>query len=135
MNHIILRNGQSTATRNIPLLDYSLFRKHILSLLENAACHCMNYYAYRKNEKILHFICCIGNDETSEIYNSSFEYDLIEKKPLDSITREYFGMHIFEREISENFGIEFIGHPWNKPVRYAFDRSDKENFLNNYPFY
>jgi Ni,Fe-hydrogenase III large subunit len=95
----------------------------------------MNYYAYRKNEKILHFICCIGNDETSEIYISSFEYDMIEKKSLDSITREYFGMHIFEREISENFGIEFIGHPWNKPVRYAFDRSDKENVLNNYPFY
>ncbi len=135
MNHIILKNGQSTATRNIPVLDYSLFRKHILSQLENAACHCMNYYGYKEDDKTLRFICCIGNDETSEIYVSFYEYDLIEKKPLDSITREYFGMHIFEREISENFGIDFIGHPWNKPVRYAFERSDREKIFNNYPFY
>lgn len=135
MNHIILKNGQTIALRNIPVLEYPLFREHILSLLSDPACHCMNYYGYRENEKHLRLLCCIGNDSTSEIYISSFLYDLKEKLSLDSITRSYPGVHIFEREIGENFGIEFAGHPWNKPVRYAFNRSDKTKILNNYPFY
>lgn len=135
MEHIILKNGQSVAIRNIPVLEYPLFRKHILQLLEDNSCHCLNYYGYKKNEKLLHLLCCIGNDNTSEIYVSSFEYDLTKKKSLDSITREYFGMHIFEREITENFGIEFTGHPWNKPVRYPFDRFDRSKYFENYPFY
>ena len=135
MEHIILKNGQSTEMKNIPVLEYPIFRKNILKLLEENSCHCLNYYGYKKNDKCLHLLCCIGNDATSEIYISSFEYDLTEKKSLDSITREYFGMHIFEREISENFGIEFEGHPWNKPVRYSFDRFDKEKYFTNYPFY
>ena len=44
-------------------------------------------------------------------------------------------MHIYEREISENFGVEFTGHPWPKPVRYAWNRADQEKVINNYPFY
>jgi Ni,Fe-hydrogenase III large subunit len=135
MNHIILKNGQTTALRNILELEYLLFREHNLSLLADPACHCMNYYGYRENEKQLRLLCCIGNDATSEIYVSSFLYDLHEKRSLDSISQAYPGMHIFEREIRENFGIEFIGNPWNKPVRYAFDRFDKTKTLDNYPFY
>jgi Ni,Fe-hydrogenase III large subunit len=44
-------------------------------------------------------------------------------------------LHIFEREIAENFGINFPGHPWLKPVRYSFNRFDKSKIVNNYPFY
>ena len=135
MNHIILKNGQTSPLRNIPLLEYPSFREHVLSLLADPACHCMNYYGYHENEKQLRLLCCIGNDTTSEIFVSSFLYELNSKQALDSITRDYPGMHIFEREISENFGIEFSGHPWCKPVRYAFDREDKTKILNNYPFY
>jgi Ni,Fe-hydrogenase III large subunit len=135
MNHIILKNGHSTSLRNIPELEYPLFREHILSLLTDPTCHCMNYYAYQENDKYLRLLCCVGNDTTSEIYVSSFLYDLKEKSSLDSITQSYPGMHIFEREISENFGIEFAGNPWNKPVRYPFNRSDKTKIPDNYPFY
>ena len=44
-------------------------------------------------------------------------------------------MCIFEREIYENFGVEFEGHPWLKPVRYPCGRSDKSKIIDNYPFY
>ncbi len=54
---------------------------------------------------------------------------------LTSITKEIYSFHIFEREIAENFGVEFIYSPWYKPVRYAFDRADKNKVINNYPFY
>src|SRR5207247_2562206 len=26
-------------------------------------------------------------------------------------------------------------HPWKKPVRYAFNRADRQQIINNYPFY
>ena len=44
-------------------------------------------------------------------------------------------MHIFEREIWENFGIEFEGHPWLKPVRFPHNRYNGDLKVNDYPFY
>ncbi|MBE3085515.1 MAG: NADH-quinone oxidoreductase subunit C, partial [Bacteroidetes bacterium] len=54
---------------------------------------------------------------------------------LKSITPVCSQLHVFEREIHENFGVEFEGHPWLKPVRYSHDRSDKSKIIDNYPFY
>ena len=44
-------------------------------------------------------------------------------------------LHIFEREIHENFGINFTGHPWLKPVRFPKNRANNEIQINDYPFY
>ncbi|NJK97265.1 MAG: NADH dehydrogenase subunit, partial [Bacteroidales bacterium] len=54
---------------------------------------------------------------------------------LPSFTAKHFSFHIFEREIHENFGLKYNDHPWLKPVRYTFDRADKDSVLENYPFY
>jgi len=135
MNHVILKNTQATAISNIPLLDYPLFYMHVVNLLENNACHCVNYYAYKENKNQLRMICCICNDNTSEIYVFSHIYNLFARIPLESITALCTGMHAYEREITENFGVKFINHPWNKPVRYPFNEADKLKTANNYPFY
>ena len=52
-----------------------------------------------------------------------------------SITKNVYAFHGYEREIMENFGVEFLSHPWKKPVRYAFNRADRSKVINNYPFY
>ena len=135
MNHQIMKNGQSIPFGSIPVLEYPLFRQYVIQLLENPTCHCLNYFGYPQKGNQIHLICCIGNDTTSEIHVFSFLHDLSAPQILGSITREHFGMHIFEREISEKFGIEFTGHPWNKPVRYPIDRFDKSKNFKNYPFY
>lgn len=38
--------------------------------------------------------------------------------PFPSLTPECPQVHLFEREIAEQFGIESVGHPWLKPVRF-----------------
>lgn len=52
----------------------------------------------------------------------------IENKSYESMTTTNPALHMFEREIYENFGIEPLGHPWLKPVRkqegYEFLKSD-----------
>lgn len=37
---------------------------------------------------------------------------------LQSLTPECPQLHLFEREIAEQFGVVFEGHPWFKPVRF-----------------
>lgn len=80
-------------------------------------------------------ICAIADDSgEGNIYVLSHELNH-SVKTLPSLSKEHFALHIYEREMAENFGIHFEGHPWLKPVRYAFDRADTSSTLRNYPFF
>ncbi len=65
----------------------------------------------------LKFYCCIADDENKNIRVFSHKLDKGSLQ-LKSLTPVVSQLHIFEREIHENFGVEFNGHPWLKPVRY-----------------
>jgi len=41
-------------------------------------------------------------------------------------------LHCFERELHEQHGVRFVGHPWLKPIR--FEGGDRAA-MNGYPFY
>ena len=119
---------------DIPILKYSEFTLMIDELFSNESHHCLCYFAHPLNNK-LRFICAIGCDDTKTIRIISHEQNLSKDIILDSLTRKHFQFHLFEREIHENFGIGFQGHPWLKPVRYPFNRNDREQSIDNYPFY
>ncbi|MFH0895462.1 MAG: NADH-quinone oxidoreductase subunit C [Bacteroidota bacterium] len=133
--HIILQNGSCCKVNEIPLLTYNQFTTHTLELMTNPQCHCVNYYSYPVNENAHRFICCIANDSKAEIYVYGWECLLKETPKVYSITPACPALHIFEREISENTGLIFENHPWNKPVRWSFDRQDATKVSDNYPFY
>lgn len=122
------------AISSIPVLDYGIFYTEVVSLMKQLNIHCVNYYAYW-NGDLLKFICCLADDLEKNIKVLSHEMLKKEKMQLTSITREIYAMHIFEREITENFGVEFTYNPWPKPMRYAFNRADRNKVINNYPFY
>ncbi len=119
---------------NIPVLPYDKFYSDVVTIMKQPPIHCVNYYAYADGDN-LKFICCLADDLAGDIKIFSHEMLKKEKMQLTSITHEVYAFHIFEREITENFGVEFIYNPWNKPVRYAFNRADKNKVINNYPFY
>ena len=130
-----IKNRQSVQIPEIPVLEYQSFYSQVLDLLKNENNHCVNYFAFH-NENKLKFICCIADDDQHTIHLLSHEMHASMPYPaLDSLTAKYFPMHIYEREIHENFGIPFENHPWLKPVRYAFDRADRTQTMNNYPFF
>ena len=118
----------------IPVIAYGMFYNEVLQLMKDPFNHCANYYAYRKDSH-LKFICCIADDRSKDIKVLSHVIPFKEKMQLTSITREIYAFHIYEREITENFGVEFIYSPWPKPLRYSFNRADKEKVIDNYPFY
>lgn len=123
------------ALSEIPVLSYHLFFETVLHMLRMESNHCVNYYAFRKKNGELKFICIIAHDDAHTLTILSHELDTRVSNQLPSLSEKVFAMHIFEREMAENFGVEFQGHPWAKPVRYSFDRADQNKVINNYPFY
>ena len=102
--------------------------------MQNDQNHCVTYHAFPQG-KVLKFICCIANDLNAEIKILSHEQPFKRDLQLMSITKNVYAFHGYEREIMENFGVDFLSHPWKKPVRYAFNRADHSKVINNYPFY
>jgi len=134
IEYATIKNQGSIALQNVPVLPYEQFYLALAALLRQPENHCVNYYAYPTGN-LLKFIACIANDKSGTIALVSHEISTVQKKALPSLSKEFFALHIFEREISENFNVTFIDHPWLKPVRYAFNRADKSKVIANYPFY
>ena len=133
MNYISLKNNQTIPISSIPELDYSLFlEENIFSLIKGAGSHCVNYFGFPYAHKIK-LICCIANDELHTINISSSVVDA--KQLLLSFTKHNLVFEKFEREIHENFGIGYTDHPWLKPVRFPFNRFNKNTAVADYPFF
>lgn len=133
MNYISIENNRTVLTSKIPVLPYKEFRDSNLEMLtDKPERHCVNYFGFKINEGIKLF-CCIADDSTHQINVSSCIVDI--KTILPSFTAQNHNFETFEREIHENFGLSYSNHPWLKPVKYAHNRFDKNEKIENYPFY
>ncbi|MCR4344090.1 MAG: NADH-quinone oxidoreductase subunit C [Candidatus Scalindua sp.] len=134
-NILKIKNGQAISLSEISVLEYREFYAMVLKLMDAEDVHCVNYYAYPDNNN-LKFICFLADDRTQSVYLLSHIL-LAGKVPgkLESLTSRVNALHIFEREIWENFGVEFEGHPWLKPVRFSHNRYHRIIAINDYPFY
>lgn len=132
MNHVALKNNQTIPLASIPILEYEKFLEHNTALLTASDQHCVNYYGFPQNGKIK-LICCIANDNDGTIYVSSSVVN--PNSSLPSFTEQNLAFEKFEREIHENFGIAYTNHPWLKPLRFPFNKSDKNSKISNYPFF
>ena len=133
MNYRRLNNNQTIPISSIPELDYSSFlEQNVFSLIKSSGAHCVNYFGFPFAGKIK-LICCIANDEQNAVLISSSVVD--EKQSLSSFTKHNLVFEKFEREIHENFGLAYTDHPWLKPVRFPFNRFDKNCSVADYPFF
>jgi len=133
MNYISIKNNETILLSDIPESNYEWFYDMNLDLVSgHNERHCVNYFGYKVGNNVK-LICCIADDSTHEILVSTC---LVHKAhALESFSKQLLCFEKFEREIHENFGINYIDHPWLKPVRYAFNRDDKSQTMDNYPFY
>jgi Ni,Fe-hydrogenase III large subunit/Ni,Fe-hydrogenase III component G len=132
--YVSIKNQETISLAKVRILRYDQFYSEVVGLMKQPQVHCVNYFAYPDHD-LLKFICCLADDVVGDIKIFSHEVEKREKMQLASITAEVYAFHIFEREIAENFGVEFINSPWPKPVRYAFNRADRNKIINSYPFY
>jgi Ni,Fe-hydrogenase III large subunit len=137
-NYFFMLNGETVPLSSIPTLDYTDFFEQTVTLLEDANKHCVIYYAYPSgggggNDEKLKFICVIANDATNSLF--VYGHESQREVALKAISAVHYSMHIFEREIYENYGVIFSEHTWLKPVRYAHNRAIQTQKINDYPFY
>lgn len=126
-------NGQSVSIDQIPKLSFEELHDEIEKCVAEPDGHCISYYAIQ-NEKGLTFIACLANDESHSIRVISCEMKAGEKKKTLAISKNHFPFHVYEREISENFGVDFFWHPWPKPLRFPYNAVHGRE-INEYPFY
>jgi len=133
MNYTTIINNQTIPLSEIPVMGYGDFIDMNTGFLtDSPEKHCVNYFGYPVGNQI-QLICCIADDNTHQIYVSSC---LVKSgDTLDSFTARNFNFEKFEREIHENFGVDYKDHPWLKPVRYAKNRFDQSKTIANYPFF
>ena len=129
-----IKNQQSVELKEITLLDYTEFSNVAISLMKHEHNHCVAYYAFQRLND-LQFLMCIADDIQHDIQIFSHILKSDDKQELESLTQHIFALHIFEREIHENFGVNFLNHPWLKPVRFPYNQSNKDIKVNDYPFY
>ncbi|HEY9487612.1 MAG TPA: hypothetical protein VIQ51_04730, partial [Chryseosolibacter sp.] len=96
--------------------------------------HCVQYFGFNHKGR-LRLISCIADDTNASILISSCELTAAPDQVYPSLTRHHLGFHLHERILHENFGVAYADHPWLKPVRYPFDRANKDNRIADYPFY
>jgi len=133
MKSLQIHNQQTVPTENIPVFSYADFYNHVLEIAAAETVHCVSYFGYEVAEG-LHFICCLADDGDASIHILSWKTSQKELV-VESLTDKNLTFYMYEREIHENFGIHFEGHPWLKPVRYAWNRKDIEKTIANYPFF
>jgi Ni,Fe-hydrogenase III large subunit/NADH:ubiquinone oxidoreductase subunit C len=129
-----IQNNSTIPLREIPVLRYEDFLEMNVKLTGNETHHCVNYFGFRYQSRIK-LICCIANDSDATILISSAELESGSTKDLPSFTAKHLSFQLFERELYENLGLSYMDHPWMKPLRYAFNRTNKNDRIENYPFY
>ena len=133
MNYITINNQQSIPVSSIPETDYEVFFDTNVGLVDNhPERHCVLYFGYRQNE-LIRLICCIADDLQHSILVSSSGISV--KNTVNSFSARNLAFEKFERELHENFGINYSDHPWLKPVRYPENRSNKSSTIQDYPFF
>ncbi len=114
---------------DIPDIDIKEFRSQII---KNNDKRVILFFGYKYKSRIK-IITVLADDDNSKLLVASAMMG--EKDSYPSLTIEFPAFHLFERELFEDFGVKPEGHPWLKPVRYGFNRFNRENTMHNFPFF
>src|SRR5512140_2489969 len=103
----LFNNPSSVNAGDVPVLAYSVFYELVTGQLKDEAMHCIAYYGVEAPDSIM-FYCCVADDTNGRIRVFAHEQKKAEIR-LKSLTPVCPQLHIFEREIHENYGVEFTG--------------------------
>ena len=127
-----LTNSSALPLEAIPFIDY----ERLINIIKAEAAmgkRLVSYFASAAEKTDFYDLYAVLADD--EMNCLQVIRSVISGGTLDSITPYCPQAHMFEREISEQFGITLAGHPWFKPLRYhkSFTGRDawhrKENIL------
>lgn len=135
MNYLATDNtAGSIRLEEIPEIAYADFYDLLNGWLADERCHVAHYFALPSGNR-MRFYCLVLDDAEGRVLITSHATGYYDETALPSLTARHPQLHPFEREIAERYGIRFDGQPWPKPLRFPFDRYDRQSSIDNYPFY
>lgn len=121
--YLEVKNNQTVNISEIPIDSF----KNLKNDLALKKMRVVQFFINKENGKN-RLYCVFAENEMTEKPAKLFVVSCYLENSFESVTTNNPALHLFEREIYENFGIEPIGHPWLKPVRknidYEFLKSD-----------
>ena len=110
-----LRNGRAIELDAIPMLAFEDFECAVLAGVEAGQRVAALFGASTRRTGVTQLYVVLVDDAQSRLHAGRVE---IEGDEFPSLTPRCPQVHLFEREIAEQFGLTPVGHPWLKPVRY-----------------
>ncbi len=122
-NSISIKNCGVISLKDIPILDIDDFRDYIIQSVNGNNRVSAFFGVATDNPDKTNIYAILTNDKEGLIYITS---TVIKGNSYPSIAPSIPQLHLFEREIAEQFGIIPEGHPWLKPVRYVHSWSKRD---------
>ena len=131
-----ITDNQNTAISlsEIPEVEYAALYEDLKERLADSSYHVAHYFACPEENR-LKFYLILLNDAEHKVMVSSFAMEYYDDIALPSLSALHPQMHPFEREITELYNVEFDSMPWNKPLRFPYNRRNQNSTMDNYPFY
>lgn len=115
---LVLHNGAAAPAEAIPRLDIEAFRCRVIDASMTGRRIAALFGSPAGEECVDLFVVVVADEEgTIEVARTTVEGDV-----FPSMTPQCTAVHLFEREIAEEWGIVPVGHPWLKPLRFHRSR-------------
>ncbi len=105
--------GRAISRRLIPDLSLEAFQQTILEAVQSAW-RVVSLFGSPDSDGQLRIYAVLADDAQSKLHIASTR---LTQKQYPSLTPRCTQVHLFERELAEQCGVEVIGHPWLKPLR------------------
>ncbi|HYV35499.1 MAG TPA: NADH-quinone oxidoreductase subunit C [Gemmataceae bacterium] len=110
-----LFNGQATPRKQVPLLPLGTFRRAVLEAVQHGQ-RVAAFFGHAPESGGRVELYAVLADKTNAHLNVASAW--LDSDEFPSLTPDCPQVHLFEREIAEQFGVKPLGHPWLKPVRF-----------------
>lgn len=134
----------SVPLANVPELPYAVFAQGMRALLGSVSeggdfvpeHRCVAYFGVP--DACGGGLVCyalVARDRERDVLAAKYVLDYYQEDFLESLASDIPALHLYERDITERYGVHFTGTPWDKPLRYPFDRHHRDDSMDTYPFY
>ena len=108
-------NASATELGRVPALAFPKFREAILNGVTNGMRVATLFGETGDSSSQVRLFVVLADSVHGQL---QLAQTFVEDDRFDSLTPDCPQLHLFEREIAEQFGVRPEGHPWFKPVRF-----------------
>jgi len=123
-------NAQSIPLSSIIPLEFDAFSNAIVKAVSEGKRVCAFFGTPGKKPNLTEVFIVLADDNRNQLMVAR---STIEGPSFRSLTPRCPQVHLFEREIAEQFGLAATGHPWFKPVRYIHSWTGKDPWSADKP--